>query len=76
MVSKGNREVGMDKLSVGVKRYKLLCIQYVSNKNILCGLSRWLSGKKLTAMQEKWVGSSGEDYPLEKEMATHSNILA
>ena len=27
-------------------------------------------------MQETWVQSVGRDYPLEKEMATHSNILA
>ena len=39
MVFKGDREVGMDNLLVGVKRYKLVQIKYVSNKNILCGLS-------------------------------------
>ena len=27
-------------------------------------------------MQEKWVRSLGQEDPLEKEMATHSNILA
>ena len=27
-------------------------------------------------MQEAWVGSLGQEEPLEKEMATHSNILA
>ena len=30
----------------------------------------------LPAMQETWVQSLGRDEPLEKEMATHSNILA
>ena len=27
-------------------------------------------------MQETWVQSLGQEDPLEKEMATHSNILA
>ena len=32
--------------------------------------------KNLLAMQESWVQSLGWDIPLEKGMATHSNILA
>jgi len=32
--------------------------------------------KNLSAMQETWVRSLGWDDPLEKEMATHSSILA
>ena len=28
------------------------------------------------SMQETWIGSLGWEDPLEKEMATHSNILA
>uniref|UniRef100_A0A4W2F445 SOSS complex subunit B2 n=1 Tax=Bos indicus x Bos taurus TaxID=30522 RepID=A0A4W2F445_BOBOX len=32
--------------------------------------------KHLPAMQETWVRSLGQEDPLEKEMATHSNILA
>ena len=32
--------------------------------------------KRLPAMQETQVRSLGRDYPLEKEMATHSSILA
>ena len=32
--------------------------------------------KKLPAMQETWVLSLGREDPLEKEMATHSSILA
>ena len=32
--------------------------------------------KNLSAMQEPWVWSLGWKDPLEKEMATHSNILA
>ena len=32
--------------------------------------------KKLPVMQESWVPSLGWEDPLEKEMATHSSILA
>ena len=32
--------------------------------------------KHLPAMRETWVGSLGREDPLEKEMATHSSILA
>ena len=32
--------------------------------------------KHLPAMQENWVRSLGREDPLEKEMATHSSILA
>ena len=32
--------------------------------------------KNLPAMQEMWVLSLGREDPLEKEMATHSSILA
>ena len=32
--------------------------------------------KNPPAMQETWVWSSGQEDPLEKEMATHSRILA
>ena len=32
--------------------------------------------KKLPAMQETLVQSLGQEYPPEKEMATHSSILA
>ena len=32
--------------------------------------------KRLPAMQDPWVRSQGEKDPLEKEMATHSSILA
>ena len=44
------------------------------------GLPRWLSGKKyppaMQEIQEMWVRSLGQEDPLEKEMATHSSILA
>jgi len=32
--------------------------------------------KCLPAMQETWVQSLGREDPLEKEMATHSSVLA
>ena len=32
--------------------------------------------KRLPAMQDTWVRSLGREDPREKEMATHSNILA
>ena len=32
--------------------------------------------KNLPVMQETWVRSLGQEVPLEKEMATHSGILA
>ena len=32
--------------------------------------------KRLPAIQETWVRSLGQEDPLEKEMATHSSILA
>ena len=40
------------------------------------GLSRWLMVKNLSAKQETWVPSLGQEDPLEKEMAIHSSILA
>ena len=32
--------------------------------------------KNLPAVQETWVPALGQEYPLEKEMATHSSTLA
>ena len=32
--------------------------------------------RRLSAMQEAWVRSLGQEDPLEKAMATHSSILA
>ena len=34
------------------------------------------TAKSLPEMQETWVRSLGQEDPVEKEMATHSNILA
>ena len=37
-------------------------------------VTQWV--KNLPTMQETWVQSPGREDPLEKEMATHSSILA
>ena len=43
----------------------------------LGGLPWWLSGLRThLPMQETWVRSVGQEEPLEKEVATHSSILA
>ena len=42
----------------------------------LYGLPWWLCVKNLPSMQEIWIGSLSQEDLLEKEMATHSNILA
>ena len=52
-----------------------------SKSGVICihianlGLPKWLRGTHLP-MQEMWVRSLGQEDPLEKEMATHSSILA
>ena len=38
--------------------------------------SKQVSKKNLPAMWKTWVGSLGCEDPLEKEMATHSSIIA
>ena len=43
---------------------------------IYSGLSWWLSGKEYAPVQEMRVPSLGQEDPLEKEMATHSSLLA
>ena len=40
------------------------------------GPHRWICGKNLPAKQEMRVPSLGQEDPLEKQMATHSSILA
>ena len=47
------------------------------NEVILAGASLVAQKvKRLPEMQETWVQSLGQEDPLEKEMATHSSILA
>ena len=40
------------------------------------GLPQWLSSEESDCQAETQVGSLGREDPLEKEMATHSSILA
>ena len=47
----------------------------------VCGIVNWAFlmtqiVKNLLAKHETWVGSLGQEDPLEKEMVTHSSILA
>ena len=54
---------------------------YSKNTDFKYVYSKWASLvaprlKHLAAMWETWVRSLGQDDPLEKEMATHSSILA
>ena len=44
--------------------------------NLICGSLVAQRLKHLPVMQETWVPSLGQEDPLEKEMATHSRILA
>ena len=39
-------------------------------------MAQWLKKKVCLPTQETWVRSLGQEDPLEKEMATHSSILA
>ena len=52
------------KISIKKKRF-------LFNWGFLCG-----SDGNQSTMQETWVRSLGQEDPLEKEMATHSSILA
>ena len=50
---------------------------YLWQAYVVYGLSWWTQMvKNLPAMWETWVQHLGQEDPLEKEMATHSSILA
>ena len=51
----------------------VLVIVFFSKKLVAQGAQ---TVKNLPAMQETWVGSLGQEDPLENEMATHSSTLA
>ena len=53
------------------KNYILLDLEFSSRTSLV---AQFL--KSLPAMQETWVRSLGQEDPLEKEMASHSSILA
>ena len=46
------------------------------NKGVYCTSLSTQMVKNLSAMQETWVQSLGQEDPLEKGTATHSRILA
>ena len=58
-----------------------MCVQEGSRRKSHIIITTWASPlaqlvKHLPAVQETWVRSLGREDPLEKEMATHSSILA
>ena len=62
-ISRLSEATGVKSLLLANKRY--------TDTNLIAQLV-----KNLPAMQETWVRSLGGEDPLEKEMATHSSILA
>ena len=62
----------------GIRKPKAICLkQIIKDIFILNGASLVAQRlKRLPAMQETWVRSLSQEDPLEKEMATHSSILA
>ena len=46
------------------------------SESVLLGSLVAQTVKNLPAMRETWVGSLGQEGPLEEEMAAHSSILA
>ena len=68
---------GLGALSVAVHEWDLLkevAIIFITSTIIWPQVAQRL--KNLPAMRETWVQSLGQEDPLEKEMATHSSILA
>ena len=50
--------------------------RYINSLSVLVAFLVAQMVKNLPTMQETWVQSLGWEDPLEKEMATHSSILA
>ena len=53
---------------------QILYLLFISLSNLKALVAQRL--KRLPTMQETWVQSLGQEDPVEKEMATHSSILA
>ena len=51
-------------------------MNYILIKIVKVGFPGGSVVKNPPAMQETWVGSLGQEDPLEKEMGTHTRILA
>ena len=60
--------------SMGPQRARLDWV--TKHRAFITGLPRWLSSKESAAKQETWVQFLGWEDPLEKDLATHSSILA
>ena len=56
----------------------LICVSFLLDNVCILYLASMVAQrvKHLPAMQETWIRSLGWEDPLEKEMATHSSILA
>ena len=57
-------------------RVMLMNQQYIVHKMSLRGSLVAQTVKNLSTVQEAWIQSLGQEDPLKKGMATHSNILA
>ena len=60
--------------SIFLKYFQFLFLLKLSSNKIASLVAQRL--KHLPLMRETWVQSLGQEDPLEKEMATHSSILA
>ena len=62
--------------SLWFKRYSRVSLYIVLDLKLMRASLVAQRLKRLPAMRETWVQSLGQEDPLEKEMATHSSILA
>ena len=62
--------------SLWFKRYSRVSLYIVLDLKLMRASLVAQRLKRLPAMRETWVRSLGQEDPLEKEMATHSSILA
>ena len=78
------RNAGLEDAQAGIKiaRRNINKLRYTDDTTLMAESEIWLASlvakrlKRLPAIRETWVRSLGQEYPLEKEMATHSSILA
>ena len=61
-------------ICTGTKDTEVNKVDLMFPKELLSLLPWWL--RNMSAVQETWVQSLGQEDPLEEEMATHSSILA
>ena len=66
-----NQYNNVNQLYFSLQKWPILC--YV---NLISRLPWWFSSENPPAMHETWVWPLGQEDLLEKEMATHSSILA